>query len=138
MTRRSAREIIFKMLFAYESGENTPEESLSIAWEKPIEEKDKEYILRVFEGVIKNLDLIDGIIQKYTIDWKLERLLLTDKTLLRLAIYEILFLEEIPEGVSINEAVELAKVYGDLKSPKFINGVLGAIVRDLDKIKENI
>ena len=91
MTRRSAREIIFKMLFAYESGENTPEESLSIAWEKPIEEKDKEYILRVLEGIIKNLGLIDGIIQKYTIDWKLERLLLTDKTLLRLAIYEILF-----------------------------------------------
>jgi len=138
LTRRLAREIIFKMLFAFESGKNTPQEALIIAYEKPIEEKDREYILKVCEGVIENLETIDRIIEKYTIDWKLERLLLTDKTLLRLAIYEMLFCEDIPESVSINEAVELAKIYGDMKSPKFINGVLGAIARDLDNIKKSL
>src|SRR5690606_18628796 len=72
----------------------------------------------------------DAIITKFSAGWTLERMPNADRNLLRLAIYEILHVEEIPQSVSINEAVELAKQYSTIDSAKFINGILGSFVRD--------
>jgi N utilization substance protein B len=72
---------------------------------------------------------IDAEITKYAQDWKLDRMLSTDRNLLRMALYELKYQNEIPVGATVNEAVELAKIYGDDDSARFINGILGNIIR---------
>ncbi|MDI3281073.1 MAG: transcription antitermination factor NusB, partial [Bacillota bacterium] len=72
---------------------------------------------------------IDRVISQYAIDWHLDRMANIDRNILRLAVYELLFLPDVPASVSVNEAVELAKKYGDVNSPRFINGILGNVVR---------
>ena len=96
-----------------------------------LSEEDKAYIEEVCAGVAQNVAQLDERIQANLKGWKMERIGKTDLAILRLAIYEMLYREDIPYKVSINEAVELAKVYCESSSPSFINGVLGAIVSSL-------
>ncbi|OQX87895.1 MAG: hypothetical protein B6D55_01940 [Candidatus Omnitrophica bacterium 4484_70.2] len=85
------------------------------------------------EGVHKNINSLDQIIKKYVENWEIERLAIIDKNILRMGIYELLFLEEIPPKVSINEAIELAKKFGDIDSARFVNGVLDRIYKKESK-----
>ncbi|NLI68216.1 MAG: transcription antitermination factor NusB [Bacilli bacterium] len=121
-SRRKAREEAFKMLFQIDVNEDIEPNFVS-----PFTE-------RIVQGVIEHKDKIDRLIEKYLINWTLERISLVDKTLLRMAIYEICFEDDVPFAVSINEAVELAHKYGDEKSGKFINGVLSNIIKKGDTI----
>jgi N utilization substance protein B len=92
--------------------------------------KAKEYAECVLNGVMANLAEIDGKLSEYAVDWTVERMPATDRNILRIAVYEMLFAEEkIVPGVAINEAVEIAKKYGSEDAPRFINGVLGKMVR---------
>lgn len=95
-------------------------------------EQDRAKVLSKFSGVRTHLSEIDLLLETVTTGWKLERMAKLDLAILRLAVYEILFDETIPSKVAINEAVELAKAYGGDKSPAFINGVLGKVVRHVE------
>lgn len=94
---------------------------------------DKDFIFDVVKGVEKNSKEIDGLISKAAPEWPLEQISVVDKSILRLAIYELLYSDEVPPKVAINEAVELGKTFGGENSSKFINGVLGTLYRQSDK-----
>jgi transcription antitermination factor NusB len=88
------------------------------------------YLKEVFDSFLLNRDNIDDIIQKSSTSWDIKRIAKVDLSILRVAITEILYLSDIPDKVSINEAIDLAKKYGDENSYKFVNGLLGKIVKN--------
>jgi N utilization substance protein B len=96
-------------------------------------EIDWDFIQKVITDVVKNINKIDEKIQKAAPEWPIEQVAAIDKTVLRMAIYELLFSNDVPPKVAINEAVELGKTFGGEKSSKFINGVLGTLYRSSDK-----
>lgn len=118
MDRRTAREEAFKFLFQQDINESDSVE----------DEKMNSYTKLVVVGVIKHKDKIDQLISDSLLNWSYDRIALVEKTILRIATYEITYLDDVPIGVSINEAVELAHMYGDEKSGKFVNGVLSKII----------
>lgn len=129
MSRKIAREQAFKILFAIDVGGNTIEEA-SEPMIDSLNDDQKSFIFREIEGVLNNLSNIDKHINRYSEDWTVGRMASADRNILRLAVYEILYCDDIPVSVSINEAIELAKKYGDEKSYRFINGLLGSIAKD--------
>lgn len=102
------------------------------------EDCDKDFIASTVGGIIKNLKKIDKIIIKTAPEWPLEQIAIIDKTILRIAIYELLFAKDVPPKVAINESVELAKSYGSESSFKFVNGVLGTLFRDDPRYKDEL
>jgi N utilization substance protein B len=128
MGRKASREIAMKLLYQLEIQKEDKEEQIStILDENELTDKDKAYVLDVIEGIEKNLLCIDKLIEKYSKGWKINRIPKVDLSILRLAIYEIKFREDIPSNVSINEAIDLAKKYSGEESGAFINGVLGKV-----------
>ncbi len=93
----------------------------------------RELAIKLVNGVLEKLVEVDDYIRKFASQWPLEQITLIDRNILRIGIYEMLFLEETPPKVAINEAIEIAKAFGGATSSKFINGVLGAIYEDLKK-----
>lgn len=94
------------------------------------EECDIEYIESYLSGILDKINEIDKIISKSAPEWPINQIATIDKTILRVAIYELLFAKEIPPKVIINEAVEIAKIYGSENSSKFVNGVLGTLYKE--------
>ena len=130
MTRREIRELIFKMVFRVEfhTGEEIPEQlRLFMNALDQAGEKDRAYIEHKVEDLLAHLTEIDEIIDASATNWKTSRMAKVELTLIRLAVYEMKFEEGVPTGVAINEAVELAKAYGEDNSPAFVNGVLARI-----------
>jgi len=130
LSRKIAREQAFKILVAIDVGNNTIEEASEIVIGSLKDDDQKSFVFREVNGVLENLSSIDKMINKYSEDWTVNRMASTDRNILRLAVYEILNCPDIPVSVTINEAVEIAKKYGDENSYKFINGLLGAIAND--------
>ncbi len=129
-TRQQARMAVVSLLYAYDLGNgNTSEHSEEILEEKKIRNKQKDFALTLYDGVMKNLEACDKAIVAHLKDWDFERLGSIERATLRLAAYEILF-TELDSAVIINEAVEITKSFGTEQSPKFINGVLDAISKD--------
>lgn len=114
--RSKAREEAFQVLFQIDVNDQI--ESLP----------NHPFAKQLVQGVIDNTDRLDKVIENHLINWSLDRISLVDKTILRIAVFEIIYLDDIPFAVSINEAVELAHTYGDDKSTKFINGILSKII----------
>lgn len=134
MTRRELRESIFSLLYMHEFyDEDQLEEQLDIYFandpEERYSEEDKTYIRSKLKAVLANMEESDGIIEECSEGWKLGRINKVDVCILRLAISEMLFDDDVPYRVAINEAVELAKTYGGNDSSSFINGILGKVVR---------
>ena len=134
MTRRELREEIFKLLFMVEfySKDEMKEQVKSYFEdfpEKEISEKDHAYIEEKYENICAVLPKIDEKISSAAKGWKLERIGKSDLSILRLGVYEMFYDEDIPVGVAINEAVELAKSFGENESSSFINGILGKLAR---------
>lgn len=130
ITRREAREELFKLIFQTEIQGNSLQEAYekSELWEKiQKEEKTKEFVERYVKGLEEQKQFLQEKIQESMTDWDFLRIGYVERSLLRLASYEIYF-EELPVEISINEAVELAKIYGDVKTYEFINGVLARVV----------
>ncbi|MBO5031413.1 MAG: transcription antitermination factor NusB [Lachnospiraceae bacterium] len=131
MSRRELREQIFKFIFRIEFNEKEemPEqeqlffESFEME-EQQIKDEDAEYISAKSNKIIEKIDEIDEMINKQAKGWTTQRMGKVDLTILRLAVYEIVFDEDVPTGVAINEAVELAKRFGQEESSGFVNGVL--------------
>lgn len=150
MIRRVAREMVLQSLFQIDFTQAAPEEALQVALEeqksgdfseevpeaeenrKPADvDKAEGYAREVLQGVIANLAEIDKKIGQYAVNWDLKRMPGIDRNLLRIAVYEMLYArEKQPVNIAVNEAVELAKLYGSDNSARFINGLLGKLMRD--------
>lgn len=131
MSRREIREQIFKLLFRAEFYEKEEmSEQLSLFFEEldQRKEKDTDYIQKKYEDIMAHLAEIDAMINEVAEGWKTSRMGKVDLTLIRLATYELKYEEDIPTGVAINEAVELAKAYGTDDSASFVNGILAKLV----------
>lgn len=130
MTRKQAREEAFILVFEKEFNGNTTEEILEAAAEARELEPD-DYIKTVFSGVYNNLTEIDGLISENSVGWSINRISKTALCILRLALFEIKYMDDIPVSVSINEAVELAKKYATKEDASFINGILSTVVKKI-------
>ena len=132
MSRREIREQIFKILFRIEFNqiEDMPEQlRLFFEQEETMEEKDQKEIREKYEKIADKLETIDGMLTEKADKWSVNRMGKVELTLLRLAVYEMEFDDSIPVSVAINEAVELAKKFGQDESPAFINGVLAKFTK---------
>ena len=130
MGRREQRESIFHLLFMTEfnPSEEIPEQKqMYLDNIEELQEKDQSYIQNKFENIREKITEMDDILNQCSKGWKTSRMGKVDLSILRLAVYEVLFDEEVPDKVAINEAVELAKKFGGDESPSFINGVLGKV-----------
>lgn len=130
MTRTNARNELFILIFEKQFSESTLEDIILCAKESRDFSEDKDgYIISSFNGVYDNLEAIDDVIEKHLKGWTIDRISKVSLAILRLAVYEILYLEDIPESVTIDEAVELCKKYSTVEDSAFVNGVLGSVVR---------
>lgn len=117
-------------MYAMEANDDFSEHNLELFLENNNFLGDElDYINRVIPDLLSNIDKIDSTIQKNLKGWTMARLAKVDRQILRIAVYEFLFKDDIPPEVSINEAVEIARLYSTEESPKFINGILGSIYR---------
>ena len=127
MKRRDARKHIFNLVFQTEFQEEVNADDIIATYNeeyKDLSEDTDGYIVREYKDIVKNIDENDELIDKYSIGWRVDRLPKTDLAILRIGIYEIIFNEDIPNGVAVNEAVELSKSFSEDKAPSFINAVL--------------
>lgn len=131
MTRREQREHIFKLLFFvefYEKSELNEQQQFYFDELGEIQEKDSDYILEKYKNIGEKLSEIDELLETVSKGWKTERMGKVELAILRLAVYEMKFDDDIPVGVAINEAIELAKKYGGDNASAFINGILAKLV----------
>lgn len=131
MNRSELREHIFRMLFRIEFNseeEMKEQEDLYFELLGETEEQDKTYILEKYKAIAARKEKIDELLNERATGWKTSRMNRVDLTILRLAVYELRWDEEVPTGVAINEAVELAKKYSSDEGPAFVNGVLAKLV----------
>ncbi|MBV4418636.1 transcription antitermination factor NusB [Clostridium tyrobutyricum] len=134
MNRKKSRELAMKLLFQMTINKQDFDDTIEAVEESSsLKDIDMDYLKRVVQGIEKNKNILDERIQKYLKNWKLNRISKIDITILRICCYEFLYEEDIPKNVSINEAVELGKIYGEDKSASFINGVLGNMIKDINK-----
>ena len=131
--RSLAREIAMKMLYAASlGGGETMDEVLEQSEQADtLSGSDKTFLENLVAGVTDRQEELDAVIGKYAQGWALNRLGKVDLTILRMAVYELKYMPEVPVGAAINEAVELAKRYAEDKSSGFINGILGSVAREL-------
>lgn len=131
--RTFARECALKILYRIEISKESVDSSLKDFWSKAADSADKDthnFTEVLVKGTCENIKTIDEVISKYTDNWNISRMAVIDRNIMRMSVYEMLHRSDIPPNVSINEAIELAKKYGDVDSGKFVNGIL-------DKIKKS-
>ena len=132
--RRKARELTLKALYAYEiSGSDAQQVSDDIISASQIKEEAKRFSQILFEKVLQNIEKIDDLIKGSVKSWDFSRIALVEKNILRIGVCELLFFSDIPVAITINEAIELGKKYGEKDSKNFINGVLDFIAKALEK-----
>ncbi len=130
MSHTVSREIAMKRLYAETvGGVDSMEDALEQSEREALSEEDALFSDRLYEGVHAHIEEIDNEISAHAKDWSIGRIAKVDLSILRIAVYELLYEPGIPVGATVNEAVELAKEFGGEKSPGFINGVLGAIAK---------
>ncbi|MFT9848044.1 transcription antitermination factor NusB [Aneurinibacillus sp. REN35] len=137
MNRHQSREKAVQVLFSIDMTQAEPKEVLANMLEEEDEqvneERNLEFLTELVEGTAAHQSEIDQAVSQYLRGWTMGRLANVDRAILRLAGYEMMYRKDIPIKVTLNEAVELAKMYGTDDSPKFINGVLSSLVKDLQK-----
>ena len=134
MSRTTAREVAMMMHFSnLLGGEDTPEHVCEKAeLLGTLDEEDLLYVHQMLDGVGAHPEEIDEFVSKYSKDWMIDRIARVDLSILRIAIYEMLYRkEDVPTGAAINEAVELAKRYGGERSYAFVNGILGSVAKEI-------
>jgi transcription antitermination factor NusB len=132
--RRKARELTLKALYAYEiSGSDAQQVSDDIISASQIKEEAKKFSRILFEKVLQNIEKIDNLIEGSVKSWDFSRIALIEKNILRIGLCELLFFSDIPVAITINEAIELGKKYGEKDSKNFINGVLDFMAKALEK-----
>ena len=137
MSRKIARDAAMRMLYAYElTGELNQDMIQETIEPAALDAEDMKYLKQITEGAVEQRASLDTLIEQNAVGWRLSRIGKVDLSILRLAIYEMLCREDVPESVAINEAGELAKKYSEPKSKQFINGILGSISRSKKKEEE--
>ena len=137
--RRKAREETLRILYRLEFDNKQPEETLSQYWEnKKTNQATREYSTWLVNGIISHHKKIDTIIQNASEHWRLSRMALIDRNILRMAVFELLYEENIEPAVVINEAIEIAKAYSGDEAATFVNGVLDAIRKNLGNQKKSL
>ena len=133
ISRKKLRDLSFKIIFSYNfypNPELEEETKLFLEQQEDLEEEDRAEVLERCLDIFSKIDSLDEEIAGKTEGWRLERFSKVDLSIIRLALYEILYDSEVPEKVAANEAVELAKTYGGDDSPKFVNGVIARLLKD--------
>ena len=135
-SRRKARECALQMLFAADVAEMPATDVVRSYWselgEADLDETAREFATRLAAGTLQNLELLDERIRSRAEHWRISRMAVVDRNILRLAVYEFLY-EPTPRTVAINEALEIARRFSTYEATQFINGILDAIKRDLDE-----
>lgn len=132
--RRFAREIVLKSLYQWEMLSGSEDSILNDVFNRDeLPSEIREFATGVFKGTVTNCIEIDAKISQYVENWSMDRIAIIDINILRFAVYELLYHPETPARVIINEAVEIAKRYGDTKSYQFVNGILDRASKDLRK-----
>ena len=126
MQRREARELVLHILYEREFSDTPLAEMIS---ERDAGDQ-RQYLEQTLNGVVEGIPDLDKTIDQYALGWRVERLAVLDRNILRLGLYELLHAQEIPAEVAIDEAVELAKKYGTDNAPSFINGILDRVWKD--------
>ena len=130
-TRRKAREYALQMLFQWDITHDSIETIAVSFWENNEEQQAViEFAMRLVTQTVEHVEKIDAVIQSHAEHWRLDRMAVVDRNILRLATQELLFDTEIPGTVVINEAIEIARRYSAQESPQFINGILDSIKRE--------
>ncbi|MEJ8545475.1 transcription antitermination factor NusB [Brevibacillus borstelensis] len=127
MKRRTAREKAVQCLFQIDMADVSMDAALELVMEDS--EEDAAYLHFLVKGVLERLEEIDAEIQKYLRGWRLDRIANVDRAILRLAFFEIMFEQDIPDKVALNEAIEIAKLFSDEQSYRYINGVLSSYLK---------
>ena len=128
-TRRKSRELAMQMLFQGDLGKQTPEEVRGLFWPSrdDVDAETRGFAEDLYRVATERQAEIDGLIESHAENWRLERMAVVDRNILRLAIYEMYFRQDIPPVVSINEAVDIAKKFSTEDSGKFVNGILDKV-----------
>jgi len=138
-SRTKARSIALQVLYEIDISGHLPGIVLTGRFERLTMEDDlKLFISQIVSGVISNKTILDEFIADFAPEWPLEQVAIIDRNLLRMALWEIAVFQKTPVKVVVNEAVELAKIYGSDASSRFINGVLGGLLENLEEIKFNV
>jgi N utilization substance protein B len=135
-SRRKARECALQMLFAADVAEMSSDDVVRSYWaelgEPELDDSAREFATRLATGTLANLELLDERIRSRAEHWRIPRMAVVDRNILRLAVYEFLY-EPTPRTVAINEALEIARRFSTYEATQFINGILDAVKRDLDE-----
>lgn len=134
MNRKRSREIAMELLFGMTLSKNTLEETIETFiedYEMKLNTIDLEYIKNILQKVNSNLNVLDEKIEESLNKWKIDRVSKVNLTILRLALAEVMYCDDVPDAVAINEAIEITKKYSDEKSVSFINGVLDKAVKNI-------
>ncbi|MFB5268366.1 transcription antitermination factor NusB [Paenibacillus enshidis] len=146
MKRRLARELAVQSMYHMEMNEVKAEEAVDMLLQEAAADNEAEvvvkdeaalrkYVLNMVAGTWEQRSAIDTLLTDYLKGWQVSRLSRVDRQILRLAAYEMIFREDIPGKVAVNEAIELSKHFGTEESGKFVNGVLGRLIQDLEQLK---
>lgn len=146
MKRRLARELAVQSMYHMEMNEVKAEEAVDMLLQEAAEDNEadvivkdeaalRHYVLDMVAGTWEQRSAIDALLTDYLKGWQVSRLSRVDRQILRLAAYEMIFREDIPAKVAVNEAIELSKHFGTEESGKFVNGVLGRMIQDLEQLK---
>lgn len=130
MKRHTARQKALQALFQHDLGQTEPMEAIGNVVQN---EKSDQFLESLVLGVVEHQQGIDELLRNHLEKWTLDRVATVDRVILRIAVYEMKYEEEIPTSVTLNEAIELAKTFGDDQSSKFINGVLSKVLTTLSK-----
>jgi len=146
MKRRLARELAVQIMYHMEMNEVKAEEAVDMLLQEAAEDNEadvvvkdeaalRQYVLDMVAGTWEQRSAIDALLSDYLKGWQVSRLSRVDRQILRLAAYEMIFREDIPAKVAVNEAIELSKHFGTEESGKFVNGVLGRMIQDWEQLK---
>lgn len=131
-SRRKARQMALQMLFQCEVGKHSPEYVLTTYFQNgKFKPEQEEFSRTLFKETLGELKIIDPLLRQHAENWRLERMAVVDRNLLRLAVYELVYTRDTPPAVVINEALELAREFSTSESVEFINGILDAVRRAL-------
>ena len=134
--RRKSREIIIQVLYQMDMSDGDAEENFNLFWQhfNPSDEL-KEFSRKIVQGVCKHREEIDALIEKHSEHWRLERMTIVDKNILRSAIFELMFCPDTPVKVILNESIELGKKFSSEKSAPFINGILDKVSHQIHRLQ---
>ncbi|MEW9669618.1 transcription antitermination factor NusB [Ammoniphilus sp. 3BR4] len=138
MKRREAREKVVQVLYQIDMRGISTAEALKATSDDPMDQQDKNYLESIVTGILSRQKELDDSIKKYLRNWSLERLGFVDRAILRLAAYEIFYMDDIPDKVSVNEAIELTRAFGMEDSVKYVNAVLANLVKEKSGVAEEV